>query len=141
MSPKTYTCPSCGTIVQEPAECVLKTHPEWNSCCCVCRNLIIDGSHPDTDGGHIMQQRGWICIGFAYQEAEALGFSGWTAHGMCELFDRRPEHPEPVVIELRDPNVPIPERTLEEIEDDLYGPQLRVSKLIDTPESYDVEAS
>lgn len=31
------------------------------------------------------------------------------------------------------------ERTLEEIDDPLYGPQLRVSKLIDKPESYDVE--
>lgn len=30
-------------------------------------------------------------------------------------------------------------RTLEQAEDALYGPQLRVSKLVDTPESYDVD--
>ena len=36
---------------------------------------------------------------------------------------------------------PIPERTLEQVEDALYGPQLRVSKLIDTPAEYDAEAS
>ena len=32
-------------------------------------------------------------------------------------------------------------RQLEEIEDALYGPQLRVSKLVDTPSEYDAEAS
>lgn len=31
-------------------------------------------------------------------------------------------------------------RTLEEIEDALYGPRLRVSKLVDTPESYNAQA-
>lgn len=35
----------------------------------------------------------------------------------------------------------IPERTLEQAEDALYGPQLRVSKLVDTPSEYDAEAS
>ena len=31
-------------------------------------------------------------------------------------------------------------RTLEQVEDALYGPQLRVSKLVDTPTEYDAEA-
>lgn len=34
----------------------------------------------------------------------------------------------------------VPERKLEEIDDDLYGPQLRVSKMVDTPEPYNAQA-
>ena len=36
---------------------------------------------------------------------------------------------------------PIPERTLEQVEDALYGPSLRPSKLVDTPAEYNAEAS
>jgi len=50
-------------------------------CCCTCANHFKDYSHPGTDGKKASEQRGWICCpepGHAY--------SGWTEHGMCEMY-------------------------------------------------------
>lgn len=40
-------------------------------------------SHPTTDGRSLVATRGWICSppGFGRK-----AFSGWTEHGMCEMW-------------------------------------------------------
>jgi len=67
--------------------CVLKSHPEYNGCCCQCKWHIADYSHPNTDGKGASQQRGWVCIGFVMMEGEPVAYSEWPEHGMCELFE------------------------------------------------------
>jgi hypothetical protein len=62
-------------------------------CCCNCRYLIRDFSHPCTDGGRISEQRGWICFP---PEFEGVMFSGWNAHGLCEMHGFREEGAEHV---------------------------------------------
>lgn len=57
-------------------------------CCCNCKYLVADYSHPWTDGQPVTEQRGWICIGLL---DEGMAHSGWGEHGMCELHDRREE--------------------------------------------------
>ena len=38
-----------------------------------------------------MKQRGWACVGFLMSEGEAVVFSDWSEHGMCELFSEPKE--------------------------------------------------
>lgn len=51
--------------------------------CGSCKHLRPDYSHPCTDGGGVLRQRGWIC------DAPELGpFSGWKAESVgCELHE------------------------------------------------------
>lgn len=72
-------------MVEKQTQCLLKA---VKGCCCVCRWRLTNCSHPDTDGGRIMQPRGYVCIAFAFMEGERVCFSGWGEHGMCELFKR-----------------------------------------------------
>ena len=53
-------------------------------CCCNCKYHFEDRSHPCTDGVSVLVQRGWICAGDMH---ERIAFSGWTAHGMCEMHE------------------------------------------------------
>lgn len=53
--------------------------------CGNCRFLVADHSHPNTDGGRVTHQRGWVCVGFLMCEPENIVFSGWPEDGMCEL--------------------------------------------------------
>ena len=76
-----------GRTHKRTDECTLVSHPEWNSCCCVCRHHIKDYGHPDTDG-KTFTQRGWVCVGVLNACGEDMVFSGWFEHGMCELFHR-----------------------------------------------------
>ena len=69
-------------------KCCLETHPKLGGCCCQCIYHVQDCSHPGTDGGSIMKQRGWACVGFLMSEGEAVVFSNWPEHGMCELFSK-----------------------------------------------------
>ncbi len=55
-------------------------------CCCNCKYLVPDYSHPCTDGKRVTEQRGWICIGLL---DEGMAHSDWLEHGLCELHDRR----------------------------------------------------
>ncbi len=68
-------------------KCALETHPDLGGCCCQCKYLMIDASHPMTDGGNVLTQRGWACAGFVFCEATPVVYSGWSEHGMCELFE------------------------------------------------------
>lgn len=67
-------------------------------CCCNCRWLAEDHSHPNTDGMSIMLQRGFVCMApeFVVErngKAVAQVFSGWSEHGICEMHDYRPAAP------------------------------------------------
>ena len=71
-----------------------KHNSEGDGCCCECQYQLIDLSHPNTDGGSLANQRGWICnapeftevrVGKVYKQAN----SGWCEHGLCEMFDPR----------------------------------------------------
>lgn len=56
-------------------------------CCCVCIHHHPDYSHPLTDGKRMSEQRGWVCYP---PEFEGAVFSGWSEHGICEMFtDKR----------------------------------------------------
>lgn len=70
-------------------ECQFDPTSDYPGCCCQCKWHIADQSHPETDGGHLTHQRGWICIGPAMTEAEPWGCSGWSEHGLCEMFTQR----------------------------------------------------
>jgi len=57
--------------------------PNWKGkCCCTCLYHHKDFSHPATDGKRVLEQRGWICAPPEY----AGMHSGWTAHGLCEMW-------------------------------------------------------
>ena len=68
------------------------TEHNGTRCCCTCKYLAIDCSHPDTDGESIVKQRGWVCLAPEFAEERegrvfTTVFSGWTKHGMCEMHD------------------------------------------------------
>lgn len=73
----------CGCAYIENREEVMSTCQihKYGSCCCNCKFHLADHSHPGTDGGRVINQRGWIC---SPPESE-MAFSGWTDHGMCEM--------------------------------------------------------
>lgn len=65
--------------------CMLKSR--WRGCCCNCRYHLCDLSHPATDGGRITKSRGWICAPpEIFSNGVPAAFSGWTKHGMCEMY-------------------------------------------------------
>lgn len=53
-------------------------------CCCNCRSLKIDHSHPLTDGKPCSNLRGFICTADGDQ-----CYSGWRPHGLCEMWTPR----------------------------------------------------
>jgi hypothetical protein len=59
--------------------------PEFKRCCCTCAHRVNDWSHPCTDGGRILHRRGYIC-----SNPELGNYSGWSQHGLCEVYDKRP---------------------------------------------------
>lgn len=73
-------------IANAPArlECHLGHDPFPDQCCCICSHRYEDRHHPDTDGGHVTDRRGWVCV------ADDVCFSGWPEHSIgCEMFERR----------------------------------------------------
>jgi hypothetical protein len=66
--------------------------PPRSECCCLCRYHVADHSHPGTDGGSILEQRGWVCTVFlTWPDGDdpPKVFSGWHEHGLCEMFEPR----------------------------------------------------
>jgi hypothetical protein len=63
-------------------QCTLLEHRQ---CCCACKNLKEDRSHPCTDGRTVSDVRGYIC-----NPEEGVYFSGWDLHSYgCELFQKK----------------------------------------------------
>lgn len=55
-------------------------------CCCKCKFLIPDYSHPWVDGKPISHRKGWICV---VELDRRGGMSGWKHHDLgCEMFTR-----------------------------------------------------
>lgn len=61
---------------------------EYQRCCCTCAHRVNDWSHPCTDGGRILNRRGYICA-----NPELGNYSGWSEHGLCEVHDEREKKP------------------------------------------------
>jgi len=73
-------------IANAPArpECHLGHDPFPDQCCCICAHRYEDRHHPSTDGGHVTDKRGWVCV------SDGVCFSGWPEHSIgCEMFERR----------------------------------------------------
>jgi hypothetical protein len=73
------------------SECLKDKEPHIGQCCCTCYNHRKDYHHPYTTGGSILEQRGWVCYLPIGKEEEHLLFSGWSEHGMCELWNPKEE--------------------------------------------------
>ena len=66
-----------------------------DKCCCNCQHHLQDFYHCTTDWQrHISEQRcicnepkGWICASEAVENGHY--HSGWTEHGMCEMWTKR----------------------------------------------------
>lgn len=58
----------------------------YGQCCCNCKYRVNDWSHPHTDGLRILNRRGYIC-----SNPELGSSSGWSEHGICEIWTSRPE--------------------------------------------------
>lgn len=54
-------------------------------CCCNCEHRLTDYSHPCSNGGSCLDERGYICY------VDGMAFSGWHEHGLCELHDYKVE--------------------------------------------------
>lgn len=70
-------------------------------CCCNCQSQAVDLSHPLTDGGRVIHQRGWVCLAPEFdhspspvligsEERITAVVSGFSQHGLCEMWNRRP---------------------------------------------------
>ena len=70
--------------------CQKDMSPGIGECCCNCANHFKDFHHPCTTGESIMKQRGWICF-IDSDEDPCIMFSGWSEHGMCELWRQKKE--------------------------------------------------
>jgi hypothetical protein len=64
-------------------ECYLKL---YGQCCCTCLNHLTDVTHPITGEKSHGEFKGWICFP---PEFEGKAFSGWSEHGMCEMWSKR----------------------------------------------------
>ncbi len=77
---------------------------EWKQCCCTCKHRLTDYHHCTTTGvvgdksalknGEedcvCSHQRGYICAaGLALDSKNPRVHSGWSEHGMCELWEKR----------------------------------------------------
>jgi len=67
------------------SNCEKEGEPGLGRCCCNCANHFEDRHHPCTTGESITKQRGWVC----FVDDECVMFSGWSEHGMCELWKQR----------------------------------------------------
>ncbi len=56
-------------------------------CCCTCRYRARDYHHPDTTGGNICSQRGYVCLAPEFELFGEHVFSGWTEHGLCGMWN------------------------------------------------------
>jgi hypothetical protein len=72
----------------QKGECWL---PYDGYCCCQCRWLAEDYSHPMTDGKKCTEQRGFVCLSPEFEEDGVFHVSsGWPEHSSsCEMFTRR----------------------------------------------------
>lgn len=43
-------------------------------------------SHPLTNGGSVEKRKGWVCAAPGFEGV----YSGWAAHGLCEMFETFP---------------------------------------------------
>lgn len=68
-------------------QCTANDEHSQGRCCHNCKWHISDRSHPSTDGGRVINQRGWICVGFIFMEGDPIAFSGWPEHGLCEIHE------------------------------------------------------
>lgn len=64
---------------------------EWNQCCCTCAHHLRDFHHCTTTGQRdgkcvCSEPKGWICVPPEFEGAH----SGWSEHGLCELYSKRP---------------------------------------------------
>lgn len=64
-------------------KCELEKH---GRCCCICRWHL--EAHPHADFPHSVQG-GWVCVGFAFCEGVPIAYTGFSKHGLCELFVSR----------------------------------------------------
>lgn len=94
-------------------------------CCCQCHWRLTDHSHPDTDGKSMSEKRGYICIAFTQMEAMDVAHSGWSEHGMCELFTALPV-PGKRGLEDTEPGMPDTRDIFEYMTKELYQPTLVV---------------
>jgi hypothetical protein len=83
-------------IVTFAASCLMATDEmadftNDSPCCCTCESHVPDISHPMTDGGRVIEQRGWVCLAPEFDGV----LSGWPAHGLCEMWSKRPR-PVPI---------------------------------------------
>jgi len=77
-------------------ECAL---PQFGGCCCKCRYRLTDYHHCTTSpalrekkGGCVCSEvKGYICHP---PEFDGRAYSGWSEHGMCEMFAARKEQDE-----------------------------------------------
>lgn len=77
--------------------CQLRT--EYRRCCCNCRHLAEDHSHPCTDGRPINERAGFACLAPEFVEPRStkfglrthvrIVFSKWSEHGICEMHEER----------------------------------------------------
>ena len=60
-------------------------------CCCECRWLALDLSHPEIDGKPLSNVKGRVCLAPEFYTSEGVPevISGWWEHGLCEMFDQR----------------------------------------------------
>ncbi len=84
----------------DKSKCLL---PNYNQCCCTCKNHYEDLTHCATTpkkqmydengkykGCNCFKHKGWICMKEVFndrtQETAIMAHSGWTEHGLCELY-------------------------------------------------------
>ena len=66
--------------------CNLKKYPGQSQCCCICKWRLGVYAHEKFPR---REPLGWVCVGFAFMEADPVAYLGDFEHGLCELFQRR----------------------------------------------------
>lgn len=62
-----------------------------NSCCCNCANHLEDFHHCATTSRDenecvCSNHKGWVCCPPMESDGKKIVYSGWSEHGMCELW-------------------------------------------------------
>lgn len=72
-------------LAMKDSDCQIKRRGE---CCCICRYHLRDIHHPSTDVPRELwfEHKGWVCAAFLIDRERPSVCSGWTNHGLCELF-------------------------------------------------------
>jgi hypothetical protein len=63
---------------------------EDKQCCCNCKHLAKDLSHPLTDGNPLSHVRGLVCLAPEFYDPSSMRkevISGWGEHGLCETWE------------------------------------------------------